>query len=158
MTYAEAFYGLLNPAWIAEFHPHPLMQTFCVIWREKIQQEPRIIILFQHSHINNNWESSLVVQWLRLCTSTARGTGLIPGPGIKVINIIIDKNQYNHTQTLKSVWLAEGDCKERLRCNKYFWIACARHHVRCLCKCYWISTPVLWDSYLGEEETKAQGD
>ena len=141
------------------FYPHHLMQTFCVIWREKIQQEPRIIILIQHSHINNNREISLMVQWLRLCTSTARGTGLIPGSETKIINIIIiiDKNQYSHTQALKPVWL-EGDCKERLRCNKYFWSACAINHARCLCKCYWISTPVLWDSYLGEEETKAKGD
>ena len=29
-------------------------------------------------------EHSLVVQWLRLCTSTARGTGLIPDEGSKL--------------------------------------------------------------------------
>ena len=29
-------------------------------------------------------ESSLAVQWLRLCTADARGTDLIPGRGTKI--------------------------------------------------------------------------
>ena len=30
--------------------------------------------------------TSLVVQWLRLCTSTARGMGSIPGWGAKILH------------------------------------------------------------------------
>ena len=32
----------------------------------------------------NFFRTSLVVQWLGLCTSTAKGTGLIPGGGTKI--------------------------------------------------------------------------
>ena len=31
--------------------------------------------------------TSLVVQWLRLCTSTAGGEGLIPGQGTKIPHV-----------------------------------------------------------------------
>ena len=34
--------------------------------------------------LRNNSGTSLVVQWLELCTSTAGGTGLIPGWGTKI--------------------------------------------------------------------------
>ena len=30
------------------------------------------------------WETSLVIQWLRLCTFTAGGMGSIPGLGTKI--------------------------------------------------------------------------
>ena len=32
----------------------------------------------------DEWRTSLAVQWLRLCASTAGGEGLIPGRGIKI--------------------------------------------------------------------------
>ena len=42
---------------------------------------------------------SLAIQWLRLCTSTARGMGLIPGQG---------------TETLHDVW--HGQKKKKKEC------------------------------------------
>ena len=32
--------------------------------------------------------TSLVVQWLRLCASNARGTGSIPGQGTKILHAV----------------------------------------------------------------------
>ena len=40
----------------------------------------------KHFLIKINKGTSLVVQWLRLCTSTARGTGLIPGQETKILH------------------------------------------------------------------------
>ena len=43
------------------------------------------ILSLEHFHRSKKetLSTSLVVQWLRLCTSTAGGTGLIPGQGTK---------------------------------------------------------------------------
>ena len=40
-------------------------------------------------------ENSLVVQWLRLCTSTAEGASLIPGGGTKIPYVVKNKFKKN---------------------------------------------------------------
>ena len=70
----------------------------CVLWNTSNQTLKMIFLLFGGSLFCENllsftptyiksgkrFETSLAAQWLRLCTSTARGTGSIPGRGIKI--------------------------------------------------------------------------
>ena len=41
--------------------------------------------------------NSLAVQWLRLCTSTSRGTGLLPGQGTKILQAVRHGQKINKT-------------------------------------------------------------
>ena len=44
-----------------------------------------LCLVYSKHPINVCWGTSLMVQWLRLWTSTAGGTGSIPGRGIKIL-------------------------------------------------------------------------
>ena len=44
-------------------------------WKEKVKKQ---------SHLKSHPRTSLVVQWLRLCTSIAGGMGLMPDWGTKI--------------------------------------------------------------------------
>ena len=48
---------------------------------------------------------SLVVQWLRIHTSSARGAGLIPGHGTKIPHVILHGQNKSNNQT---VWQMGG--------------------------------------------------
>ena len=57
--------------------------------------------------------SSLVVRWLRLCVSIARGLGLIPGWGTKIMHVSwcshkIKKNKQQQQQTQQAGFVAGG--------------------------------------------------
>ena len=47
-------------------------------WKEKVKNQ---------SHLKSHPRTSLVVQWLRLCTAVAEGMGLIPDWGTKILHL-----------------------------------------------------------------------
>ena len=57
--------------------------------------------------------TSLVVQWLRLCTSTAGGEGSIPGKGTKIPHDpqCSQKNRKVVMSPEESVWASKQECK-----------------------------------------------
>ena len=66
-------------------------------------------VIAEISYNTKNWlnlGTSLAVQWLRLSTSTAGGTGLIPGQGTKILSAVAPSKKQNQTNKQKN-WLSQ---------------------------------------------------
>ena len=66
--------------------------------------------------------TSLVVRWLRLCTSTAKGTGSIPGQGTEIPHAVW-QSQKNAILEVQNLWspIGENLCKELKQKLGKFW-------------------------------------
>ena len=64
--------------WLWSSHTTPMSPCVCVLWISRAG----LNILLKNS---STLRSSLVVQWLRLCTSTVGAMGLTPGRGTKIL-------------------------------------------------------------------------
>ena len=60
------------------------VQSQCLATWVASRGNPRQHIILDRLFLRNNSGTSLVVQWLELCTSTAGGTGLMPGWGTEI--------------------------------------------------------------------------
>ena len=70
---------------------------------------------------------SLVIQWLRPCTFTIKGTGSIPGWGAKIPHVLVWPNTHTHTHThtLAAKQMLNAIFKEKRKKSKNIFKTCS---------------------------------